>query len=93
MNDRLLYFKERASPESFQQAMQALLAAGYESSSAPARNHDGCAVRLKKEEEIWLEWFDTDSLTVSAVAAPSDRLRSEVLSILGGTPMEEIKII
>lgn len=93
MNDRILYLKKHAAPASFQQAMRALAAAGFEVSLAPAQNRDGYSARLKKEEEIWLEWIDTDALIVAAVLAPNAGLKSEVSSILDSIHIDEVKTI
>lgn len=90
---RLLYLNKRAAPEAFQEITRALLAGGYQVSSAPARNRDGWSTRLKKEEEIWIEWFDTDTLTVSAVSEPSEALKSEIPRVLAGTTITEVRVI
>ena len=93
MGDRLLYINKHASHEAFLEAMQAFLAAGYQISTAPARNRDGFAARLKKEEEVRIEWFSTDALAVSAVFTPSERLRAEVTRVIGGVIITEVRII
>ncbi|HVU23147.1 MAG TPA: hypothetical protein VHE13_03410, partial [Opitutus sp.] len=67
--------------------------AGYHVSSAPAENRDGVSARLKKEEEIWIEWFTGDALSVSAVAIPSEKLRKEVSQVLSGTKIKEARIV
>ena len=94
MSYSLLYLKKRVESAAFQEALTALLARGFHVSVAPSKNRDGVAVRLKKEEEeVWLEWMDHDSLSVSATKQPSERLKTEVSQTLDGANLKETRVI
>ncbi len=90
----LLYLKKRVESAAFHEALAALLARGFHLSEEPVRNRDGVAVRLQKEEEgVWLEWMDDDTLSVSATAEPSERLKAEISQTLDSANLKEMRIV
>jgi hypothetical protein len=90
----LLYIKKRVEPAAFQEALASLLAGGFQVAEAPSRSRDGMAARLKKEEEeVWLEWMDDDSLSVSAAKEASARLRAEISQTLNVTNFKETRVV
>jgi hypothetical protein len=90
----LLYLKKRLEPAGFQKALSALLARGFHLSAAPVRNRDGVAAGLKKEEEeVWLELLDDDSLSVSAIAEPSERMKTDILQTMDGADLKERRVV
>ena len=94
MSYSLLYLKKRIEPAAFQDALTALVSHGFHIATAPEKNRDGVAARLQKEEaEVWLEWMDDDSLSVSTTCQQSERLKTEVTQILSSANLRETKVI
>jgi hypothetical protein len=73
--------------------MRELVGAGYSVSSPPETNRDGIAVRLAKEEEVWLEWLHGDSLIVTAITSSSKLLKKQISLLLERAKLSEVQVL